>query len=173
VWFRCPATHHGLASKRQDCRQGSFVTVQFQDLVEMQNQMRETLDRGLEDLQSNQGKSGLPVLSAAAAAPPVQSPIAAELPPMDQNVSDELRQGSQQADQTLRAVASQTPAPGHDFPRPVRRSSGSEPGSASDGCRPRQEEKNLCVQRGRRADFFRLSIAPPLTTPDNLLIMVK
>ena len=56
-----------LASKVGDCRRGGVVSVQLQDLQEMQNHMRETIDQGLAELQSRQGKGGLPPLPAAAA----------------------------------------------------------------------------------------------------------
>ena len=51
-----------LASKGQDCPKGATVTVQLQDLQEMQNHMRETIDQGLQTLQSRQGQGGLPPL---------------------------------------------------------------------------------------------------------------
>jgi hypothetical protein len=70
-----------LASKGQDCRRGSVVSVQLQDLQEMQNHMRETIDQGLTELQSNQGKGGLPALPPAAAGAAVDAPFAAELRP--------------------------------------------------------------------------------------------
>ena len=51
-----------LASRGSDCRKGSMVSVQLQDLQEMYNQMRDTVGRGMSDLQSKQGQSGLPAL---------------------------------------------------------------------------------------------------------------
>jgi len=96
-----------LASKGQDCRRGSVVSVQLQDLQEMQNHMLATIDQGLTELQSRQGKGGLPPLPAAAAAPPVNSPIAAEVTP-DANVASELSQAAQEADQGEQDVVSQS-----------------------------------------------------------------
>ena len=50
-----------LASKGgQECAKNDVVTVQLTDLQEMQNQMRATIDQGLQELQSKQGKDGLP-----------------------------------------------------------------------------------------------------------------
>ncbi|HEY2016439.1 MAG TPA: hypothetical protein VGH38_23200, partial [Bryobacteraceae bacterium] len=47
-----------LASKGNDCRKGTTVQVALDDLQEMQNQMRATIDQGLGDLQSKQGQGG-------------------------------------------------------------------------------------------------------------------
>jgi hypothetical protein len=47
-----------LASKGSDCRMGTTVTVGLADPREMQNHMRETIDHGLGELQSKQGKGG-------------------------------------------------------------------------------------------------------------------
>jgi hypothetical protein len=98
-----------LASKGQDCRRGSVVSVQLQDLQEMQNHMRETMDQGLAELQSRQGKGGLPPLPAAAVAPPVDSPIAAAVQP-DPNVATEISQAAQEATTGEQDVVSQSAA---------------------------------------------------------------
>ena len=96
-----------LASKGTDCRRGSVVAVQLQDLQEMQNHMRETIDQGLTELQSRQGRGGLPPLPAADAAPPVNSAIAADVTP-DANVASELSQAAQEGDQGEQDVVSQS-----------------------------------------------------------------
>jgi hypothetical protein len=95
-----------LASKRQDCARRSVVSVPLGELVEMQNLMRETLDQGLQSLQSHQGQGGLPTLPSAAAAPPVDAPYAAETA-ADANVADQLRAASQEAIQAEQDVISQ------------------------------------------------------------------
>jgi hypothetical protein len=99
-----------LASRRQDCPKRSVVSVPLQELVEMQNRMRETLDRGLQSLQSHQGQGGLPTLPAMAAAPPVDAPYAVEATP-DPNVADELRAASQDAVQAEQEVVGQAEEP--------------------------------------------------------------
>jgi hypothetical protein len=96
-----------LASKGGDCRRGSVVSVQLQDLQEMQNHMRATIDQGLAEMQTRQGKGGLPPLPAAAAAPPVDSPIAAAVQP-DANVATELSQAAQEATQGEQEVVDQS-----------------------------------------------------------------
>jgi len=84
-----------LASKGQDCPKGATVTVQLQDLQEMQNHMRETIDQGLQTLQSRQGQGGLPPLPPSAAGSPVDSPIAAAVTP-DANAATDISQAAQE-----------------------------------------------------------------------------
>jgi hypothetical protein len=97
-----------LASKGQDCRRGSVVSVQLQDLQEMQNHMRETMDQGLADLQSRQGQGGLPAMPPAAAGT-VDSPLAAQVTP-DQNVAADLSQAAQEATGAEQDVVNQSAA---------------------------------------------------------------
>jgi hypothetical protein len=89
-----------MASKGQDCAKGAVVTVAFEDLQEMQNHMRETIDGGLDQLQAKAGQGGLPAAPPGANAPPVQSAFAPIAPPPDPNVAGEL---SQQAGEAGRA----------------------------------------------------------------------
>jgi hypothetical protein len=96
-----------LASKFGDCRRGGVVSVQLQDLQEMQNHMRETIGQGLAELQSRQGKGGLPPLPAAAAGAPVDASFAADVRP-DADVANELTQAAQEADQGEQDVVSQS-----------------------------------------------------------------
>jgi hypothetical protein len=107
-----------LASKSTDCRRGGVVSVQLEDLQEMQNHAREILDQGLAELQSRQGKGGLPSLPAAAAAAPVAAPIAAEVQP-DANVATELSQAAQEADKGEQDVVSQSAEAGDNGAGPV------------------------------------------------------
>jgi hypothetical protein len=91
-----------LASKPMECRKGSVVSIQLADLQEMQNAMRETIERGLGDLQSQGGQSGLP------APPPdssgmIDAPFAAQVRP-DDNVSRELAQVEQEASAAEQSV---------------------------------------------------------------------
>ena len=96
-----------LASKSTDCRRGGVVSVQLQDLQEMQNHMRETIDQGLAEMQSRQGQGGLPPLPAAAAGAAVDAPFAADVRP-DANVATELNQAAQEANQGEQDVVSQS-----------------------------------------------------------------
>lgn len=99
-----------VASKGDDCSTGSMVAVSLQDLQDMHNQMRETLDRGLGVLQSQQGQRGLPPLPPAAAGPPVSAAFAEVAPPPDPNVASELRQQVQEADRVEQEIATEAKA---------------------------------------------------------------
>jgi hypothetical protein len=94
-----------LASRRQDCRRGSVVSVQLQDLQDMSNRMRETVETGLGDLQAHQGQSGIPPLPSGAAGT-VDTPLAAEATP-DMNAGAELNQVYRDTDQAERAAVGQ------------------------------------------------------------------
>jgi hypothetical protein len=101
-----------LASKGQDCARGRLVSVSIDDLLEMQNHMRETIDQGLEDLRTRQGQGGLPALPAAVAnSAPVQASFAADVPPPDQNVASDIGQEAQAASQAEQDVVKQASAP--------------------------------------------------------------
>jgi len=95
-----------LASKDRDCRRGSVVSVPLQDLQEMQNRMRETIDQGLADLQSRQGQRGMPKLPSAAKGQALDAPFASEVRP-DASVATEIAQVAQEADRAEQEVVSQ------------------------------------------------------------------
>jgi hypothetical protein len=96
-----------LASKGQDCRKGSTVSVAIPDLMDMQNHMRATLDQGLADLQSRQGQGGLPAAPPAASRPAVDAPFLASAPPPDPNIATEVSQQAESAAQAESDVLSQ------------------------------------------------------------------
>ena len=81
----------------------------LQDLQEMQNQMRATLDRGLGDLQSRQGQDGLPRLPEGSAGT-IDSAYAREAQP-DSDAARELTDASREADRVEQEAASQSGAP--------------------------------------------------------------
>jgi hypothetical protein len=95
-----------VASHGQDCPAGAMVAVQLQDLMEMQNHLRATLDQGMEQMQSNAGHGGLPAIPSGAAGY-VDSPIASAAPPPDADAASELSSGAQQATQEEMAVLNQ------------------------------------------------------------------
>jgi hypothetical protein len=89
-----------LASKGgQECPRSDSVSVPLDSLQEMQNHMRETLDQGLQELQANQGKGGLPVAPGGAQLSPAAYTTIA--PPADPNAAAEIQQEAQQADQAV------------------------------------------------------------------------
>ena len=105
-----------LASRSGLLAKGRVVSVSVQDLQELQNHLRATLDRGLGDLQSSQG-DGLPP-------PPPQSLGATEadyaswLAP-DDNAVGELAQAAQAADQESQGLLGQAPPPQAAQPQPA------------------------------------------------------
>jgi hypothetical protein len=103
-----------LASKGpQECRKGSAVSVEFADLQDMQNHMRETISQGMGDLQAHQG--GLPAPPASAQAASVSAPFAMAAPPPDADVAAQVKQQSAEADQAekeaLTASSGSVPLP--------------------------------------------------------------
>ena len=113
-----------LASKGgKECPRGDVVSVALQDLQDMQNHMRETIDAGLQELQKKQGQGGLPAAPAAAKAAPVESQMAAIAPPPppESEVAAEINQQSQAADQAEKEATSDTAAsgPGPNAPAPA------------------------------------------------------
>lgn len=98
-----------LASRGRDCATGSTVSVPLQDILEMQNQLRETIDRGLGELQSKAGRGGIPAPPAQAMGAPIDSPLGAALPPADPNGAAELSQQAQAATQGEQAVLNEAP----------------------------------------------------------------
>ena len=94
-----------LSSRGRDCRKGSRVSVALQDLQEMYNQMLATIDRGMGDLQAQQGQGGLPTLPQGSTGT-IDSPFAQEAQP-DSNVASELTSVSQEADRAEQQAVSQ------------------------------------------------------------------
>jgi hypothetical protein len=94
-----------FASKNQECPSGTTVMVGLADLQEMQNNMRATIDKGLQTLQDHQG--GLPTPPASATGAPVQASFATIAPPPDPNASSELQQEAQQGDAAEQSVLTQ------------------------------------------------------------------
>jgi len=100
-----------LASKGgKECPKGDTVAVALQDLQDMQNHMRETIDVGMKELQKKQGQGGLPAAPAAARAEPVQSAMAASAPPPppEKEVVAQLNEQSKEADTAEKEAAAET-----------------------------------------------------------------
>jgi hypothetical protein len=101
-----------LSSKGgQECQKQAVVSVAFEDLQEMQNHMRETIDQGLQELQAKQGKGGLPAMPSSAQAPPAPALYASIAPPPDPNAAAEIQQQAQQADQAEKEVTAEATQP--------------------------------------------------------------
>ena len=97
-----------LSSKGQpECQISLTVQVQLTDLQEMQNHMRETIDQGLQDLQSKQGTGGLPAAPPSAAGPTAPATYAAVAPPPEPNPGSDIQQADQQSDQAEKDVTAE------------------------------------------------------------------
>ncbi|MGA2831958.1 MAG: hypothetical protein ABSE55_02700 [Terracidiphilus sp.] len=102
-----------LASKGgHECAKLSTVTIQFADLQEMQNHMRETVDQGLAELRDRQGTGGLPKLPPSAQSQPVPAHYAEIAPPPDPNVGSEIQEQDQQVEQAEKDVSNDAPQTG-------------------------------------------------------------
>jgi hypothetical protein len=97
-----------LASKGgTECPKSDTVTLAVADLQDMQNHMRETIDQGLQQLQSQQGQGGLPAEPGSAKGAPVNVAFAQQAPPPDSNGAAEINQQVQQASASEQAVTTQ------------------------------------------------------------------
>ncbi len=97
-----------LSSKgAPECQISLTVQVQLTDLQEMQNHMRETIDQGLQELQAKQGTGGLPAAPPAAQGQPAPAAYAAAAPPPDANVAAQVQQVDQQSSQAETDVNTQ------------------------------------------------------------------
>jgi len=122
-----------LASKgNKECAKAATVTVDLDDLQEMQNHMRETIDQGMDELQQKQGKDGIPALPPSANAPPTTTAFAKLAPPPDPDAAGVIDQQQKEADTSEKEITAQeaqedpaTPAPppdaGQQPPAPIVR----------------------------------------------------
>jgi len=102
------ATLAVLASKGgKECAKGDTVSVTVADLQDMQNHMRETISAGMGELQSKQGKGGLPALPPSANVPPVKTEMAMMAPPPDPDASKQINQSWGEADKAETEVAAE------------------------------------------------------------------
>jgi hypothetical protein len=100
-----------LASKGgRECPKGDTVAVSLQDLQDMQNHMRQTIDLGMQELQKKQGQGGLPAAPASAKAAPVQSAMAASAPPAPtkEEVAAQLNEQAKEADKAEQEASAET-----------------------------------------------------------------
>jgi hypothetical protein len=96
-----------MASKGgKECARADNVSVAIADLQDMQNHMRETIDQGLGDLKTKQGKGGIPSLPPSAQGATVQAASVTAAPPSDPNAAAEIKAQLTEADQSEQEVAS-------------------------------------------------------------------
>jgi hypothetical protein len=106
------ATVVASKGKPKECTLATTVTVPVSDLQDMYNHMREQVDDGLGELQSKQGKSGLPAAPPGSTGAPVKAAFAAGAPPPDADAAQQIKAQASQADQAeSEAVSSVSAAP--------------------------------------------------------------
>ena len=94
------ATLSVLVSKGgKECAASVNVTVAIADLQEMQNSMRDAVDRGMQDLRASQGSGGLPAAPASTLSPAATSAIAQGAPPAEPDVAGDVQRQIAAADQ--------------------------------------------------------------------------
>jgi hypothetical protein len=100
-----------LASKGgNECRRSISVMVSLDDLQEMQNDMRASIDQGLQTMQAQQGTGSLPTAPPLAQGQPAPAQYATIAPPPDPNAATEIQQEAQQADQADAQASGNGPA---------------------------------------------------------------
>jgi len=102
----------------KECVKSDNVTVAFSDLQDMQNHMRETIDQGMEELQSKQDKGEIPSAPPSAQAAPVPAAFAAAAPPPD-TYAAKINQQTQAADQAEQEIAGAAALPVPAVPAPI------------------------------------------------------
>jgi hypothetical protein len=110
-----------LASKPggKQCGKSATVTVKLDDLQEMMNHMRESVDRGMEELQKKQGTDGLPPAPAAATAAPVDAAFTQAAPPPEQDGAASISAQQKEAGEAEKEVTAQEAAETGDAPPPA------------------------------------------------------
>jgi hypothetical protein len=97
-----------------ECDISLTVQVTLADLQEMQNHMRDTIDKGMAELEAKQGTNGLPPAPASAQGAAAPAAYAAIAPPPDPNAATEIQEQSEQANAAEKDVSAEaaTQAPG-------------------------------------------------------------
>jgi hypothetical protein len=143
-----------LSSKGgRECAKSDTVAVALTDLQDMQNHMRETIDQGLQELQSKQGTGGLPATPPSAKAPPVDAPIARDAPPPDPNGAAEVNQQLADADQAEKEVVGEAQQEGGGAPSAAPAVAGPASGPAT-------------IALGQSIDEVTAALGTPLTVID-------
>ena len=146
-----------LASKGgNECASGGTVSVGVSDLQEMQNHLRETIDQGLQEMQSKQGKNGIPAAPPSAQAAPKASPYAEVAPPPNPQDEKDLQAQAQQADASESEVAKEASTDGGTpIAAPTPTASADQPAKAP-----------VTVALGQTTDQVKAILGNPMKTAD-------
>jgi hypothetical protein len=103
-----------MASRRYHCPRGTILSVRTLDLQEMQNHLQASLDQGLDKLNADQGRNGLPALPPGTGGM-TDAAFASQLQAEDKAL-DELSLAVKDADQSEQATMNQGASPGGSAP---------------------------------------------------------
>jgi hypothetical protein len=144
-----------LSSKgTPECQMSLTVQVSLKDLQEMQNHMRETIDQGLQDLQSKQGTGGLPAAPPSAAAPPAPAAYAAVAPPPDSNVGTEVADVDKQGEQAQKDAGQDTGGGTSGTPAPAPAPASVELGQTPDQVKSALGEPTRVANLGNKVIYY-------------------
>jgi len=139
-----------------ECAKQTTVAVSFDDLQEMQNHMRETVDQGLKELQAKQGQGGLPAAPQSATVPPVTAEIAQNAPPPDPAGAQELAQQAKEADKSEQEVAAATAGPGAS-----ETPSAGGPSDVASVAAPAEQAQPTSISIGQSTDEVKTAMGQP------------
>ncbi|HTC48687.1 MAG TPA: hypothetical protein VK722_15280 [Candidatus Aquilonibacter sp.] len=138
-----------LSSKAShECAKSATVAITLSDLQEMHNQMRETIDQGLQELQTKQGQDGLPAAPPSIKAAQTNSAFTRDAPSPDPNVAAEVNRQLTDASQVEKEVLAQA----QQEPRPTPA--------------PLTPIGPVTIQLGQTVDEVTASLGSPLTVID-------
>jgi hypothetical protein len=100
-----------LASKQTDCAKGSTVSVNLDDLQEMQNHLLSNIDKGMAEMKDHPGQGGLPAPPAAVIQGTKPAPYVSAAPVADPNGAAQLDEQSQQGAQLENEAVAEANAP--------------------------------------------------------------
>ena len=144
-----------LSSKgTPECQISLTVAIQLTDLQEMQNHMRETIDQGLQDLQSKQGTGGLPAAPPSARGAPAPAAYAAAAPPPDPNVATVIQQQDQQAGQAVQEVTAEAAQEGGG-------QAGAAPAAPDAAPAPAAPAPTVTIELGQTTDQVQAALGAP------------
>jgi len=142
-----------LSSKGgRECPKSATVTVALTDLQDMQNHMREAIDKGMEELKAKQGQGGIPAAPAAALAAGTNADVAKNAPAPDPDAAKEVNQELADSTQAEKEVVAQA--------QQETTAASSAPADSSAPATP------VTVSAGQTIDQVTASLGSPLTIID-------
>jgi hypothetical protein len=100
-----------LSGKQADCAKGSSVSVNLDDLQEMENHLLSNIDKGMAEMKDHPGQGGLPAPPASAVGGSKPAPYAAAAPAADPNGAAELDEQAQQGSKLETEAVAEANAP--------------------------------------------------------------